>query len=58
MSDERLPAHFWPTAIGVTAGGIGIALFPNGWGGIAYYPMIAGGVLLIIAALIGDILDR
>jgi hypothetical protein len=42
-------------AIGVTAGGIGIGLFMNGWDGLAPHPLVGGGM---IAAIIGIVWDR
>jgi hypothetical protein len=53
MSDERVPAHIWPLIAGVCAGVLGVGCLFGGWLGLAPYPLAAGGVLLLIAALVG-----
>ncbi len=55
MVDERAPAYIWPLIAGVCAGVLGMGCIFGGWPGPAPYPLIAGGILMLVAALIGDL---
>lgn len=52
MSDERVPAYIWPLVAGAFAAVIGLGMLFGGWLGLAPFPLIAGGLLMLIAALI------